>query len=102
MVITVYLRTKGYTYWRLQSEYLFPKILFLYRDYTRKYKGKTGVWYYIFLVSGLLAFMGVPIELWVQISATHWSVKFVVIFTFFLIVPLLMVAVYQMSKEDYV
>ena len=102
LAMFIYLRMNGYSYWQLQTEFIFPKMIFVYRDHTRKHKGKTGFWYYIFLLSTALVFVAAFLELWGVLSVTHWGIKFVVIFTFFLIVPLLIYALYNMSKENYI
>ncbi len=102
LVMLIYLMKNGYSYLKLQTDFIFPKFLFVYRDHTKKYKGKTGIWYYIFLLSTGLVFVGILLELWDVLSVANWGIKFAVIFTFFLIVPLLIYAIYNMSKEDYI
>jgi hypothetical protein len=99
LVMFFYLHLNGYSYWQLHFDPHFP---FIYRDHTKKYMGKTGIWYYIFFTSTAFFFVAVFMELWIDvISAARWEIKFVAIFTFFLLVPLLIFAIYKMSKEKY-
>jgi len=53
--IVLYLRYhKLYTAWQLRSHFFWPILVVEYRDHTRATYGRTGIWYYVIVVSAPL------------------------------------------------
>ncbi|MFC1884486.1 hypothetical protein ACFL2O_06935 [Thermodesulfobacteriota bacterium] len=102
IAMQLYLVANVYSFLQIQFQ-LGLTCPFVYRDHTKKHKGRTGIWYYTFFISAALIFIAGFIELWVRdISPARWEIKLVVILAFFFIVPPLIFAIYKISKEKYI
>ena len=101
IAMQVYLVANGYSFFQIQFQ-LGLTLPFVYRDHTKKHKGRTGIWYYTFFISTVLIFTAVFMHIWIHgISSARWEIKLVVILAFFFIIPPLIFAVYKISKEKY-
>ena len=94
-------RAKIYTTWQLRTTFLWPKIIFEYRDHTKKYQGTKGIWYGICKVSFLVLFAAVLASIVPQILLLPKAIAVAVFIFAATIVPAIGYAIYGLSKERY-
>ena len=102
LAMSLYLRHEGvYSYWSFDFHGTVYKHFYQYRDHTKKYKGKIGFWYYVALISDPIFFILILIPFAIKLISAHWAIIFAVSLGFITVVPLLIYALYLMSKEKY-
>jgi len=94
-------RAKIYTAWQLRTYFLWPRLLFEYRDHTRKYSGKIGIWFPIFkvsflILSGVFVSSSVP-----QLFSLPTPILIIILIFAVTVIPALGYAIYGLSKEKY-
>lgn len=63
-----YLHRKGlYTIYQLRTAFFWPELLGKYRDHTRATQGRTGIWYYVTIVSIALSLVSVLSLFFIQV-----------------------------------
>jgi hypothetical protein len=99
LIINYLVRKKVTTSAGLHFHPIWPKLVFKYRDHTRKNRGKTGVWYYTFSLSvSVLAIVSVA-ELLLFVSKGPPAIFLLVCFTVLIIIPLLGYVVLCLARE---
>jgi hypothetical protein len=94
-------RAKVYTAWQLRTTFLWPRIIFEYRDHTEKYSGSKGIWYSICKVSFFILLGTVIVSLVPQILLLPKAILVVVLILAATIIPAIGYAIYGLSKERY-
>ena len=94
-------RTKIYTGWQLRTNFLWPRIIFEYRDHTKKYSGKKGIWYSICKLSFFILIASVIASFVPHFFLLPTAIAIVVIIFAATIIPAIGYAIYGLSKEKY-
>jgi hypothetical protein len=94
-------RNRVRTWWQVRREFLWPKIIFEYRDHSRRYRGKAGIWYYVFSISVFFVFIASSIELAMITASAPLPLIIVVSFTYLVLVPLVGYVIHMLSREKY-
>lgn len=94
-------RAKIYTGWQLRTNFLWPKIIFEYRDHTKKYSGKKGIWYNICKVSFFILIAAAIASIVPQLFLLPTPITIVVLIFAATIIPAIGYAIYGLSKEKY-
>ncbi|MBU2622750.1 MAG: hypothetical protein KKD92_10575 [Proteobacteria bacterium] len=94
-------RAKVYTMWQIRVNPLWPRIIFEYRDHTKRYSGKIGIWYYIsggsfFIFVFTMATANVP-----QLFVLPAPITIIIMAVAVFIIPAIGYAIYGLSKEKY-
>jgi hypothetical protein len=94
-------RKKIYTWWQLRFNFMWPRIIFEYRDHTKKYSGKEGIWYNISKVSFIILVITFIATILPHIYSLPTPILIVIAIFVVTIVPALGYAIYGLSKEKY-
>jgi hypothetical protein len=94
-------RAKIYTAWQLRTTFMWPKIIFEYRDHTTKYTGKKGIWYNICKVSFFLLVVTFIASVVPQLLLLPTAIAIVVLIAAVTLIPAIGYAIYGLSKEKY-
>jgi hypothetical protein len=86
------------TWWQLRTTLLWPEMIFKYRDHSRRHRGRTGSWYYVFSVAIILVVLAGSLDLAIITAPAPLPILIAVWFTYLLFVPLLAVVIYNLSK----
>jgi hypothetical protein len=101
-VIGLYLyRAKVYTWLQLRFNFMWPRIIFEYRDHTRKFTGKTGYWFYVSKFSFFILFALLLIEASLNLSSVPFPVRILIIIGAVIIIPSIGFVIYNLSKDKY-
>jgi hypothetical protein len=101
-VMDAYLyRAKIYTAWRMGVNPLWPRIIFEYRDHTKKYSGKIGIWYFISKTSFFILLGAFIASIMPQLFSLPTPIAIIVLIVGGTVIPAIGYAIYGLSKEKY-
>ena len=80
---------------------LWPVIIFKYRDYTKKNRGKPGIFYYLFLINIFILIPAIISEFLFEISDAHFLVLVLALLVLLPLFSIILYVVIGLSKDDF-
>lgn len=80
---------------------LWPRVIFEYRDHTKKYSGKIGSWYYISGASFLVLVFTMLAVIVPQLFVLPTPISIIIMAVSVVIIPAIGYGIYGLSKEKY-
>ena len=100
--MTAYLfRKKVYTALELRKKIIWPSIVFEYRDHTKKYNGKVGIYYYIFCPSALITTVLIIFQAATIAHEASTPIFITAMITAATIIPIICYWIYSLWKGKY-
>ncbi len=92
---------KVYTYMQLRFTFMWPRLIFEYRDHTRKFLGKTGKWYPVCKISFSVLSVSLLILSSKYLLSIPLPISIVIFIAAIIIFPSIGFVIYNLSKDKY-